>query len=173
MIQSLLQFDRTLTESMRLRQPSGWAWHMATWLAHSGDSWFWAAGLALLWLIAPAAWRPSLFLTDVAVVIQALSIFALKRVFRRSRPAGEWGSFYRQIDPHSFPSGHATRAMLLLTLAWALWPAWIAIVISLWALAMSLARVLTGVHYLSDIVGGWFFGLCYGLLAIVLFFVIW
>ena len=79
--------------------------------------------------------------------------FGVKQVIRRERPAGEWGGIYRAIDPHSFPSGHATRAALLAALAagWGrsgspccwrpgrLWSRWRA-----WQPASTISRMLAG-----------------------------
>jgi undecaprenyl-diphosphatase len=90
---------------------------------------------------------------------------ALKLLLRRSRPAGEWGAIYRKTDPHSFPSGHATRAALLLGLGYVLGPPWFAVLMLLYSPAMALARIAMGVHYLSDVLAGYALGL---LLAVAL-----
>jgi undecaprenyl-diphosphatase len=47
-------------------------------------------------------------------------------------------------------------------------PAWLAMVLLLWAPVMSLARVIMGVHYLSDVVAGFVFGLVVGWVFITL-----
>ena len=54
---------------------------------------------------------------------------------------------------HSFPSGHAIRALLLVALVaslwrWALWPA------LLWALVALPALVVNAAHVPSDVIGG-------------------
>jgi undecaprenyl-diphosphatase len=61
---------------------------------------------------------------------------------------------YRSTDPHSFPSGHAARAILIGVLAIGLGPGWLAILLGVWAPLVALARVAMGLHYLSDIVAG-------------------
>src|SRR5690606_13684493 len=99
----------------------------------------------------------------LAVVVQALTIFPVKQAIRRERPQGEWGSIYRSVDPHSFPSGHAARATLLAVMAIGLGPLWFAVAMLIWAPLVSLARVTTGVHYVSDILAGTRIGALMGL----------
>ena len=61
---------------------------------------------------------------------------------------------YRRTDPHSFPSGHAARTILIGVLAIGLGPGWLAIILCIWAPLVALARVAMGLHYLSDVVAG-------------------
>jgi undecaprenyl-diphosphatase len=100
--------------------------------------------------------------------VLAILVFAIKLIVRRERPEGEWGSVYRSSDPHSFPSGHAARAILLavLTLSWG--PVWLAVILCLWAPLVALARVAMGVHYLTDVLVGAVLGLGVGVLALLL-----
>lgn len=89
-----------------------------------------------------------------SISLLAVLVLAIKFRVKRVRPEGEWGRIYRHADPHSFPSGHAARAFLLATIAWGLGPAWLAVVLWLWAPLVALARVAMGVHFLSDILAG-------------------
>jgi len=84
-----------------------------------------------------------------------------------------------ELEPHlvvvktsSFPSGHATSSMIFyLTLALALVPEGprrrravaTAVVLSL---LIGLSRVMLGVHWPSDVIGGWSFGLLWVLLTL-------
>jgi membrane-associated phospholipid phosphatase len=77
---------------------------------------------------------------------------------RRQRPQGEWGSIYRNTDPHSFPSGHAARATLLTILIFVLGPSWLILPMAIWAPLVALARVSMGLHYISDIIAGGILG---------------
>ena len=162
MLQTLLSLDARLTARLRLPSERSRWWGVAVFLAHSGDSWLWMSGFLLLWLVGSPSLRRWAVLFAVAVGIQALSIFALKQTIRRQRPPGEWGALYRNFDPHSFPSGHATRAFLLAVLAAGNGPGWLSLVLAFWAPLVSLARVATGVHYLSDITAGAVLGLLMG-----------
>jgi len=92
----------------------------------------------------------------------------LKLIVRRQRPEGEWGAIYRNTDPHSFPSGHAARAILLAVLGLGLGPLWFAVVLVIWGPLVALARVAMGVHFLSDVLAGGFLGLMIGILWVVL-----
>jgi len=89
-------------------------------------------------------------------------------MIRRRRPEGEWGQIYRITDPHSFPSGHAARAFALAILALGLGPVWLACLLVFWAPLVGLARVILGVHYLSDVVVGFLIGIIYGFFVILL-----
>jgi undecaprenyl-diphosphatase len=126
----------------------------AAFLAHSGDSWFWWAGLALLWWRGNQFWRPWALTVLFSIIGLAVIVLAIKFTIRRRRPQGEWGGMYRSTDPHSFPSGHAARAILIGVLAIGLGPGWLAILLGVWAPLVALARVAMGLHYLSDIVAG-------------------
>lgn len=169
MLLSLLNFDIRLSRRLRLSQTGGVLWRPLALLAHSGDSWFWASGLALIWLFGPAEWRRYAAIVEIAIVFEALLVFPLKMIIRRERPQGEWGSIYRTIDPHSFPSGHAARATLLVVLALGLGPIWAGWVMAIWAPLMALSRVMTGVHYLSDLLGGMVVGLVFGLVTLCVY----
>jgi undecaprenyl-diphosphatase len=160
-VEDLLHLDICASESLRLPQ-GGWTWRTATLLAHSGDSWFWMIALVLIWLVERGEWHDRAALLTLAVGFQALLIFTIKQVVRRERPRGEWGQIYRAIDPHSFPSGHATRAALLACMAFGLGPLWFALALAAWAPLMALARVAAGVHYLSDILAGAIIGILMG-----------
>ncbi len=163
-IQTLNKLDVQLTSRIQLRSMAGVGWKLAVILSHSGDSWLWATGIGLIWLLSfsyPDLHRLSAIL-EISIVIQALSIFVLKRLIHRQRPDGEWGGIYRQIDPHSFPSGHATRAAMLSVLGLAFGPAWLGWLLVIWTPLVCIARVMTGVHYVSDILGGIILGLLLG-----------
>jgi membrane-associated phospholipid phosphatase len=168
MLQTLLELDMRLSSRLRLSQTGSLGWRAVALLAHSGDSWFWASGLALLWLLSAGEWRRFAAISVIAIVLQALLVFPLKMTIRRQRPQGEWGSIYRTIDPHSFPSGHAARATLLVVLSIALGPPWLGWSIGLWAPLMALSRVVTGVHYLTDLLGGVLVGLVFGGLTLMM-----
>ena len=160
-LETLLKTDEQLSARLRVSSKN-LLHHAAVFFAHSGDSWFWMAGLILVWLFAPAHWHNRSALLAVSVVIQAIAVLSVKFLIRRRRPEGDWGGIYRRTDPHSFPSGHATRAMLLATMAIGLGPAWFGLLLAIWAPLVCLARVMLGVHYLSDIVVGMLLGVLLG-----------
>ncbi len=167
-IKNLLELDGRLSQRLRLESGGSLAWKLAAFFAHSGDSWFWMAGLILIWLVSSGEWRYKAVILAVGVVGLAALVLAIKFTVRRQRPPGEWGAIYRNTDPHSFPSGHAARAAMLAVLAIGLGPAWFGWLVGLWAPLVSLARITTGMHYLSDVLAGIILGILAGLFLLQL-----
>jgi undecaprenyl-diphosphatase len=158
-LRSLLEADARFSSRLRVAEKPGTMRILAAVLAHSGDSWFWGLGLALLWWRGDSAWSPWAMRALISIAVLAASVLLIKLAVRRRRPEGDWGAIYRNTDPHSFPSGHAARAVLLAALA-AVWgPAWWAAALLLWAPLVALARVAMGLHYLSDVLAGAVLGL--------------
>jgi undecaprenyl-diphosphatase len=158
MLKRILLSDAQLSQRLRIAEQPGPLRQWAAFLAHSGDSWFWLLGLAVLWLAGSPAWKTRAIVFIVSILVTAVLVLAVKFTVRRSRPPGEWGAIYRQTDPHSFPSGHAARAILLAVLAVLSGPAWFALLLVIWAPLVSLARIAMGVHYVSDVLAGMLFG---------------
>lgn len=137
-------------------------------LARSGDSWLWLAAIVLVAVVSgPTTYQMGVRLV-IAIVATALAVKGAKLLTRRARPEGDWGGSYRRGDPHAFPSGHAARAFLLVALGFALGPAWLGPVLTVWAVLVAVSRVALGVHYVSDVVAGAALGVCCGLIASML-----
>ena len=95
-----------------------------------------------------------------SVAVSGIVADILKVVIGRSRPkllfahgTYDFTWFGWHADHWSFPSGHATTAAALMTALWCLWPR------PLWVYAagaalVAIARVVTGQHYLSDVIAG-------------------
>lgn len=162
----MIELDARLSERMRIAEQPGSLRIVAAILAHSGDSWFWLAGLGLLWWLGSDYWKVRALTLIVAILLTALVVFVVKLTVRRKRPEGEWGKFYRSTDPHSFPSGHAVRVVMLAVVTLGLGPLWLGLLLLVWAPLVGLARVTMGVHYLSDVLAGMIIGLVVG--AVVL-----
>ncbi len=87
----------------------------------------------------------------------------LKLVVHRSRPT--YGAAFVQAGSFSFPSGHALGSMIgygmlvwVLFLFWhpkRVWKVFVYFLASLLVLAIGLSRIFLGVHYPSDVAGGW------------------
>jgi undecaprenyl-diphosphatase len=165
-LEKVLSADAHWSESLRRAERPGMPHFIATVLAHSGDSWFWGLGLAIVAWRGDAFWRSWAVHFLISIAALAVLVLTIKLLVRRRRPPGEWGAIYRNTDPHSFPSGHAARSVLLAVLLAAWGPAWAAPLAILWAPLVSLARVALGVHYLSDVVAGGFLGLAAALVAV-------
>lgn len=118
-------------------------------------------------------WTAGWVVTAVVLVAPLTSV--LKTWFGRIRPPFEDGG--ARYDSLSFPSGHAsgiaTLVSVALVLAWPLlstrarrWSLAAGVVL---VLLVGLTRMWLGVHYLSDVVGGWSLGLAWTLGTALLF----
>lgn len=106
------------------------------------------------------------------------AITAFARVFTEAQKY--WIARARpDIEPHlvivksmSFPSGHATSSMVFFVMVALVltegsrWRAPAAALAILMSLAVGASRVMLGVHWPSDVVGGWAFGLLWLLLTL-------
>jgi undecaprenyl-diphosphatase len=165
-LKRVLRADARLSKALRVSEERHWLVFLLKFFAHSGDSWFWLAGLFFVWVISKGPWHGRAAFLGVGLVIMAAAVIVLKFAIRRPRPAGEWGQIYRITDPHSFPSGHAARSAALAVMGVALGPPWFGLVLALWAPWVGLSRVALGVHYLSDVVAGWLVGAVMALVAL-------
>lgn len=113
--------------------------------------------LLLLWRRSHALARYFLVSVAGAVLLDVL----LKVFFNRARPhVVPW--LWEEGDS-SFPSGHANMAAALtVTVTALLWRTryrWVCIVAgSIYTLMMGVSRVYLGVHYPTDVLGGWALG---------------
>lgn len=117
---------------------------------------------------AVAAWlwrRRSMPIAGAVVLAPAAAtaiFLAVKRLYRRKRPAG--GARLHELT-YSFPSGHAAAsAAIFPTLAYVLWREGLisgeeALVLGTMApLAIGTSRVYLDVHWATDVLGGWSVG---------------
>jgi len=162
----ILELDAEYTLRLRVAEKPGLKRCLAIIFAHSGDSWFWLLGLGLVWFYGSDFWQERAGTMAISILMTALFVLVIKFAVRRQRPVGEWGEIYRKTDPHSFPSGHATRATMLSVLALGLGPLWFGLLVLIWTPMVILARVAMGVHYLSDVVVGTLLGVLIGILAL-------
>lgn len=127
--------------------------------------------LFTLWLAFKRRWRDSIFALVALGGSFGLNTLA-KHVFERARPH-LWNPISLE-GTYSFPSGHAMASatlgvvIVVLTTRTRTRPLLIAVVATL-ILLIGISRVYLGVHYPSDVVGGWAAGLawtttCYALI---------
>jgi undecaprenyl-diphosphatase len=162
-LKHLLEIDADFSSRLRVAEEPGFLRNVAILFGHSGDSWLWLLGLAVLWLLGDASWKGRAVLMVGAILVTATTVLILKFTIKRRRPEGELGQIYRKTDPHSFPSGHAARAMMLGVLALIIGPPWFGVVLIIWGPLVGVARVAMGVHYVSDVVVGWVIGVIAGI----------
>ena len=145
-------------------------------LTTPGATWFRVVASlpVLFWLGARRAWRTAAWVVTANVLVGPLTAL-LKETFGRVRPAFENGG--ATYDGLSFPSGHSSGIATLVTIALVLaWPrlpgrqrrlalaAGAALVV-----LVGLTRMWLGVHFLSDVLGGWAFGAAWALLVALAF----
>jgi membrane-associated phospholipid phosphatase len=139
-----------------LTTPGGAAFRLVVFLA------------VLAWLVRRRQRRVAAWvLTAVALVGPLNSL--LKEVFGRVRPDFDEGG--ARLDSLSYPSGHSSGIATLATVALILaWPVLAPYARRLWlflgvaaVFLVGLTRMLLGVHFLSDVVGGWALGIAWSL----------
>jgi membrane-associated phospholipid phosphatase len=165
-MQSWIEADARISTQLRVAEKPGLLRRLAILFGHSGDSWFWLVGLLLLFWRGGQEWKEVAADMMVGILVTAGVVLLIKFTVRRQRPEGEWGQLYRRTDPHSFPSGHAARAVMLAVVGFALGPVWFGILLLVWAPLVGLARVATGLHYVSDVVAGWGLGIVMGFVVL-------
>lgn len=124
------------------------------WATHLGDGWLWFIAGALL-LAGGGPYRRVLAAAALAAGGANATIIYLKRRFRRGRPGPYVPNplFDLAFDRFSFPSGHATNAFALGSVAALSFHA-LAPLAVLVAGSIALSRVVLGRHYLSDVLVG-------------------
>jgi membrane-associated phospholipid phosphatase len=126
-----------------------------------------AAASALLLAFRKDYRRSAILL--VAVIAERLAVDGLKLFFARARPLFDQDLV--QVYNLSFPSGHAANSLTayLLT-AWFVAPPRFRLAALIVALALAvligLTRIVIGVHWLTDVIGGWAVGLIAIMLAL-------
>lgn len=165
----LLTVDTKWTSRLVLSADAKLLQSVTKFISHSCDSWYWLIGLGLIWLIGESEMRLQAAFWACAIFGMAGVVFLIKALFHRPRPEGEWGKIYRIADPHSFPSGHAARAMMLAVLSMQTGSGWVIACFILWAILVGLSRIALKLHYLLDVIAGWLLGIAGGLLALQLY----
>lgn len=127
----------------------------------------WITLLLLAVLVIARRFRAALMILINVAGWAGLGNTVIKNLVQRPRP-----TVHRLVaaSSYSFPSGHSVTAMLLwgavivLTAYYlANHPVWKSVIISLaslWIVAIGVSRVFVGVHYPTDVLGGWLLGFC-------------
>ncbi|MBN1217976.1 MAG: phosphatase PAP2 family protein [Anaerolineae bacterium] len=156
MMARLASFDVTLSQRFALSSQSDW-WQVARVIAHVGDGYYVFGGLGVFYLLGWLLDNPLLrrdVLTIVLIILAAgIVTTGIKYVVRRQRPRPPDEFVSLKYDKYSFPSGHATRMAALAVTTVFFYPSlgWL---LGAAALLVAVARVVVGIHYVSDIVVG-------------------
>jgi membrane-associated phospholipid phosphatase len=159
----LRELDRNATTRLRAIPAGRAAFAVLSLVAHSGDSAVLIPAFALLWWAGRFSRQSVAVPLAIGYLVSVLVTALVKYTVRRRRPEGEWGAIYRKTDPHSFPSGHASRTIALSVIVLARDAVLAGILLIAWSLAVGFARISLGVHYLLDILAGYLLGLAVGL----------
>lgn len=95
------------------------------------------------------------------LIMDIVYVAITKAYARRVRPSyapqnDQFGVI--SVDKHSFPSGHATRAIYVAYFASLYAPSFVSFLIWLWSLAVSGSRVMLGRHHVADVAAGFVIG---------------
>lgn len=142
-----------------------------------GGTWSIAAGSLLLggWLI----WRKR-FASLIALLASVgggiLLNVVLKNIFLRPRPDFV-NAFYHETG-YSFPSGHSMMSVLFYGMAAFLlvnqlktwkWQVWLGTGVFTLSLLIGMSRLALGVHFLTDVLGGWGAGLAWLMTCVIIY----
>jgi undecaprenyl-diphosphatase len=122
------------------------------------------------WLLgAPQPLRKALYVA-VPVTLVEMTGFVIKRFVGRARPPVADPTLPEQIPlplSKSFPSSHASMAVVGTFTVGTLYPHWIPALVVL-TLVLCFSRIYLGVHYLGDVLGGLAYGLLFGAVWVLL-----
>ena len=140
-------------------------WKAVTFLGAAG--WFWLA-LAVILLI-PQKTRTAGFTALLSMGIGALitNVF-LKNMVARVRPYDAVEAIVplvRKLSDYSFPSGHTCASFASAFIYYRMFPRKYGIPTMILAVLIAFSRLYLGVHYPTDVLGGFLIGLLSGILS--------
>ena len=140
-------------------------------ITHMGGS-ITVALLCLLLFLRPYTRKNYALQTSISVILSSSVNALLKNIFARPRP-----DMFRLVmeTSYSFPSGHSMTNMAMYgtfaLLAWKYMKSKkekliVAIICAVLVTAIGFSRIYLGVHYITDVIGGWCLGLAIALIVI-------
>lgn len=131
--------------------------------------------VATVGYLALASARATAILVSTSVISGTVLVSVFKAAFGRLRPDVAYAEF--SVASLSFPSGHASMsAIVFLTLGVLIagtrsrWVerVYILVTAGLMTMLVGLSRVALGVHYATDVLGGWAFGTAWAIVWLLL-----
>ena len=172
-------FDRQVTEYITsYRTPE--LNQIFTFITDLGDVYAYVVAVTIVIIFFLKKFRSWKFILELVgvLILATLSNIALKRVFNRARPMSE---HLVVVESLSYPSGHAMSAMafygfliyLVFRIKMSRWlRTLLALFFAVLILLIGISRIYLGVHFPSDVVGGFLAGLIWVAFCIILFNVI-
>lgn len=160
-------FDRSVLAALYIGKHSTFVWVFLV-ITHLGG------GIVLTVLSTSAAAWLAIRRRTLDALILLVTVWGVrfaveleKAWIDRARPSGQ---HLADVHSASFPSGHAANSLVTyLMIAVILFGTRTSIAIALLlSLVIGLSRLILGVHWPSDVIGGWAFGLCGAMIALSL-----
>lgn len=171
MLRNILAIDATLTEKlvkwiekcMPLRQLK--VHYTVLEISCHGIPWF-ASVLAFIWILNMRSLYQMQVNLLLGLLLDIVIVAILKALARRRRPVATNDPFAMGPDKYSFPSGHASRSMLILYVFYYLWPVSIIFLLPIiaWVFSVAMSRLLMRRHHILDIIAGLLLGYIEGML---------
>ena len=164
------EFDFAISGALNMQRGVAPEWQI---LLMQGISWI-GGGIQryiMVTILTIALWRwwgwVSALAMGLTTLVAAFTSDAMKYFFERIRP-----DLVPQLDPISsfaFPSGHANNAavvyiLFIMLVPQARHPGW-QIAAALMIVITGLSRIMLGVHWPTDVIGGWMLGTSFALSA--------
>jgi len=129
----------------------------------TGHGYPWLAGCLGLLITFRDSWAQGILINIfVALLLDIAFVGLLKAITRRSRPSNNDMDMFAtfSVDGYSFPSGHASRAvmMLFILISKCNISPYLFSVLTFWTLFVCISRVLLGRHHAGDVIVGMLLG---------------